>query len=127
MLLGCASAPTAPTSPTAERQREVVLAPGGSARLADTDLTLVFDTVVEDSRCPAGVECVWEGDAAVQIHITSPGASLSSYTLHTSDRFPRQIDHGSVRVRLVAVNPQPVVDVVIRPDEYRVTILVERP
>ncbi|WP_420455292.1 hypothetical protein [Rubrivirga sp.] len=30
-------------------------------------LSLTFDDVVEDSRCPAGVACIWEGQARVSL------------------------------------------------------------
>jgi hypothetical protein len=123
IVLGCASAPTAPS---AGGQSEVTLAPGGSTRPPGTNLTVVFEEIVEDSRCPTGVECVWEGDAAAGIRIETPNAAPSTYTLHTSDRFPRQIEHGPLRVRLVSVSPYPAADTTIEPDQYRITLAFER-
>jgi hypothetical protein len=121
--LACASMPT---SPSLNHQGEVVLAPGQSVPVPETSLTLHFEGVAEDSRCPTGVTCVWEGDAIVRIRIEAPGTAASQYTLHTSQRFPQQIVHGSVRVRLVSVSPYPAADRPIRADAYRVTLALER-
>lgn len=33
-----------------------------------------FTEVIEDSRCPANVTCVWEGRARVRVLVTEPGS-----------------------------------------------------
>src|SRR3989442_2310587 len=86
---------------------KAVLALGESLKVRDTGVTVSFEEVVEDSRCPTGVTCIWEGDAAVKISIHTPDTSPSSYTLHTSQRFAREAEHGGYRVVLVAVTPHP--------------------
>ncbi len=44
---------------------EVTVALGETASL--NGLALTFDAVAEDSRCPVGVDCVWEGQARVSL------------------------------------------------------------
>jgi hypothetical protein len=34
------------------------------------DVTLCFDSLVEDSRCPIGALCIWEGRAIVKFSFT---------------------------------------------------------
>jgi hypothetical protein len=91
-----------------------------------TDFTLSFDDVVEDSRCPKGVTCIWEGDAAIKIRLTSPKAAPADYVLHTSSRFEQKAEHGGLKVTLMAVMPYPVADAPIRRQDYRVTLSIER-
>jgi len=47
-----------------------VLAEGESVDVAGR--TLRFVDVIEDSRCPAGVTCVWEGRAKVRLAAANP-------------------------------------------------------
>ena len=39
------------------------LSHGGRAKVDDR-FTLTFDSVAEDSRCPTGTQCLWEGNGA---------------------------------------------------------------
>jgi hypothetical protein len=38
-------------------------------------LTVKFLSVVEDSRCPEDVDCVWAGNAKIKVKLTSKGKS----------------------------------------------------
>jgi hypothetical protein len=109
-----------------EQATRAVLAPGQSHHFASGDLTFTFESVHEDSRCPAGVSCIWAGDAHVRLRVTSQSAPPSTYTLHTNDRFDQETFHGDIRVRLVALTPEPTRDGPPKPDQYRVTLEFQR-
>ena len=113
-------------TPVEESGWEIELALGASLRVADTGLTVSFEKVVDDSRCPTGVTCTWAGDAAVTIRIDVRKASASRYTLHTNLPSAREAEHRGVRIRLVALAPRPGVGRKPRSDKYRVTLLIER-
>jgi hypothetical protein len=49
---------------------EITLQGGVAQAVSDTGITLVL-TRVEDSRCPAGVDCVWEGMIRVELTVTT--------------------------------------------------------
>lgn len=102
------------------------LAIGKSAAVPDTNITATVDDVTEDSRCPTGTVCIWEGDAAVKVRFTAPNAAAATYTLHTSARFSKTADHENLKVMLVSVTPHPAADSRIRRDDYRVTLSIER-
>lgn len=108
--------PSAPTSP-----QEVQLTVGQSRRVGG--LTVRFDEVSADSRCPLDVQCVWEGDAAVLLTVTAPARS-GTLELHTAGRFPREGMYEGYRVRLVSLEPQPRASEPVRPDLYRATLLI---
>jgi len=99
---------------------------GESLRVPDTTVTVRFEEVTEDSRCPTGTTCIWEGDAAVRIGFTIPNAPPASYVLHTSQRFAQKAEHGGTSVLLVTLVPHPTANGETRRDEYRVTLLIER-
>jgi len=66
---------------------------GQSAQIAAEDLTLTFDKLLNDSRCPAGATCIWEGQAQClvtidlkskkeQITLTQPGSAESTTQIY---------------------------------------------
>lgn len=99
---------------------------GESQRLANTDFTVLFETVLEDSRCPKGTNCVWAGDATVRIRIEVPGVPAVTHTLHTNDGFQREVIQGNWRIQLSSLMPEPTTDGPPRSDEYRATLLIQR-
>lgn len=55
---------------------------GQTVTLADSS-RLRYLRVVNDSRCPPGVHCVWAGDAIVAFEWSPPGGSAQGFELHT--------------------------------------------
>ena len=43
--------------------------------------TVKFLKVIEDSRCPADVNCIWEGQATVLVAVTEPGKETQQVEL----------------------------------------------
>jgi hypothetical protein len=82
-----------------------------------------FIRVIQDSRCPTGVTCVWEGDATVEVGVQR-GGQLERVQLHTNDRFAREGAAAGLRVRLVSLEPYPQADRSIPPDAYRVVLSI---
>ena len=122
----CLSSDRAGVGLAARQDDSIVLTPGASHLIPDTDLTVVFEAVVEDSRCPVGTNCVWAGDATVRLRVDSPRAKAASILLHTNEQFPQEAAHGGIRLRLVSLAPQPTADGPPRPDSYRATLNIRR-
>ena len=112
-----------PTTPTTPLNTEFVLAPGDARFVEGTGAEVRFNSVTNDSRCPADVFCVTGGDAHVNIRVTS-GIGGREYVLHTGDMKP--VTHGDLTIHLVQVVPYPFSSRTISPDEYRVTLRVTR-
>jgi hypothetical protein len=111
------------TGPTVPLNRDFELAPGGTARIDEVSLTIRFDGVSGDSRCPADAFCVTGGDAIVHITAISGGAARA-YELHTGSMAP--VAHDGVTIALVQLAPYPFSSRTIQPDEYRATLTVTR-
>lgn len=118
---------TGPTlSPAAaEADEPFTLAPGEAVRLADADLTVRFVEVAADSRCPADVTCVWEGDAAVVVE-TAHGGVERVWRLHAPGEQigPRSVDVAGHRLTLVGLAPEPRSGQAIPAGDYRATLEV---
>ena len=70
-------------------------------------LTVRFAAVVEDSRCPVGVQCVRAGEARVEVGIQQAGMEPALDTLSTAPPGPQHAVYGAYDVTLVGLAPEP--------------------
>jgi len=100
---------------------------GASTTLAE-GLTVTFDRVRADSRCPMDVTCISAGDAAVIVRLASPGGEPAERELHTNPGSAATADTSYLAygITLVALAPYPRTDRQIRPEDYVATLTVER-
>jgi hypothetical protein len=81
---------------------------GQSARIESESLTIEFDSVLEDSRCPTRVNCVWSGRASVSVAVRKAGQPGTSFTLATISG-PEKTDratYAGYEIQLVGLTPQ---------------------
>lgn len=91
LLAGCAgAAPSSPQAPSSEdanvheaATQTVTLGVGERATLADGS-QLTYLRLVNDSRCPPDVQCVWAGDAEIRLRVQPKRGAASELSLHTS-------------------------------------------
>lgn len=105
---------------------EFTLRVAESIRIAGTDLRLTLDRIVEDSRCPTGVNCVWEGDATVRVTLQIAQADPGTLDLHTDASNQREAASRGYRVRLITLAPWPREGTRISSDQYVATLVVLR-
>jgi hypothetical protein len=118
LVLGCAPAP-APGSAPALPSSSSAVAPGtdfalplGQSRTV-AGIDVRFDSVLSDSRCKPGVQCVWEGDAVVAVSLNGGEDGRKGAELHSNHRFPHTADHAGHRVELVSLN-EPADEITLR-------------
>lgn len=93
-----------------------------TAEVTGTPLRLRFEEVLEDSRCPADVMCVWAGNARVRLLLeadTDPAELLLNTGLE-----PRAAPAAGYLVTLEAVQPGTHSERAIQPADYVVTLRV---
>jgi hypothetical protein len=93
--------------------------------LAGREFKVRFDRVIEDSRCPVDVTCVWEGDAVARFELIDDAGS-ASLDLHTNGRFEQEREHRGIRLRLVRLSPVPRSDKAPRQEDYVATVIADR-
>ena len=120
VAVGCDENLTGPTQPLGA---EFVLAPGEAMAIEGASLSVRFNRVTGDNRCPADAVCVLGGSADINITVTS-GPSSRELVLRTGDMQP--VRHDGFTIALVQVQPYPFSARSIAPDEYRVTLRVSR-
>jgi len=114
------STPTAPTP----FSRELVLTPGQTASVSEGGISLRFEGVSGDSRCPIDGICITGGDALVKLTVVPTRGNSQDYALHTGDMRP--VAHGDLTIALVDLTPYPYSARPIVPDDYRATVRVSR-
>ncbi len=113
-FIACAKTPQPEDFP-----QTVELQPRTSKKISN-DLTIRFNSVLEDSRCPTGVQCAWEGNAEILLELS--GGSLETVHLNTGAQFPRTEIYNGYTVTLQDLKPYPTEGIHI--DESRYTAIL---
>lgn len=84
---------------------------GEQIAIGDTGLTLAFSAVAEDSRCPEGARCLWQGRAVVTIEALAAGQEIQALTLaipgDVTPDAPEAQALGPYTLRLLNLTPYP--------------------
>ncbi len=70
--------------------------------------------VVEDSRCPSGVNCIWKGTVRLKVRLESEGNTTQTPELS----FGNSVVFGDKKITLVTVNPAAVSNLIINKKDY---------
>lgn len=104
----------------ASLDQEIQLAPKEQAVFDPHGLTVEFVRVVEDSRCPIDVTCVWAGEVKVQLSARIDPAEAEQREIAAG----QQATVGDFQLSVVKVEPERVSTREISAHEYRVTLKV---
>lgn len=78
----------------------------GQTGLADKGkLSIKFVSILDDSRCPVGANCVWEGNAKVRLNVTK-GKSRKTIDLNTS-LAPELMTIYGYTIKIADLKPRP--------------------
>jgi hypothetical protein len=119
-LAGCAVAP-AQDMRQVDPGASVTLPAGSTVTVRTTGMSVRFVAVVEDSRCPSDVTCVWAGEVRVMFELRERSQPASQVEL---------VEGGSTtvgrhRVTLLRVDPYPTSQAKIAPQDYRATLKLD--
>jgi len=105
--------------------KEFSLGIGQTANIEGEKLVIKFKAVLEDSRCPINVVCVWAGNGKVEFEILDIDGQNKTVTLNTEEE-PRVTTLKGHTLKLISLNPPRIDGVSISPGDYSVKLLVER-
>jgi hypothetical protein len=107
-------------------QQEFDVGPGRHVTIKEAGLTITFVELVEDSRCPEGVDCIWAGNGEVTLLVKKRGLYKSVlFELNTTSE-PKSFTYQGYEIALVKLAPYPKINVKINKGEYVATLLVKR-
>ncbi|MCA1619360.1 MAG: hypothetical protein LC795_08645 [Acidobacteria bacterium] len=105
--------------------RKFTLKVGHEALVRPGGLKVRFGAVLEDSRCPEGVDCIWSGNARIAAELSGAGGKPASVELN-SDVEPRRQSYMQYEVSLLGLAPRPREGEKIDPKSYVATLLVKK-
>lgn len=92
-------------------------------------VTIQFDKVVADSRCPVDAECVWAGRVEIELTFTNSGSSQTKILILGDPKGTSYTDtanFGDFTVKLLQVKPLPRAAVVTPHSAYTVELQVHQ-
>lgn len=90
-------------------------------------LSVQFSSVQNESRCPTGVQCVWEGNAAISIEVSKKRKKSVRAILNTNTAIqPNELAYKNYRIKLLGLNPYPRIDEKIEPKDYEAVMIVTK-
>jgi len=122
LIAGC----TLPSDSNGAVNSDLTLRYGESKNLPGEDIRVTFEKVLEDSRCPVGVTCVWEGNAKIrlsllELDIRSAGELNSNVKID-----PDSLLLAGYMFRIKSLDPYPVDGVIIDSVNYEVTLTFKK-
>jgi hypothetical protein len=104
--------------------KEFKLRFGGDAAVGD-GLKVKFSALVEDSRCPKGVDCIWEGNAKIKVELSGAGKESATFELNTNVE-PKSASGAGYEISLLKLDPYPNADARPKEKDYVATLSVRR-
>jgi hypothetical protein len=102
---------------------EFTLGINGQVFIKTENLTVEFVSVLEDSRCPVGVDCLWEGNAKIRIKVSKADEESTAFELNTHLE-PTNISFRNYKIYLVRIEPEPKADISAKTENYSATLLL---
>ena len=116
--------PATETSITVSLGQDFDLKVGQEASISSQQLTLKFLSVSEDSRCPQGTTCMWEGNGRVNIELTPTGQTSYVVELNTARSLGSEATYLTYIISLLDLQPYPLAGSTIQQSEYIATVRV---
>src|SRR5688500_409766 len=101
----------------AQTNREIKLSVNGQKAIDRKDLTVKFVSVLEDSRCAEGTNCIWAGNAKVKLKLKKKNGAWETFELNTNLE-KQEIEFGGYSIKITALTPTPKENVKISRNGY---------
>lgn len=98
---------------------------GKQKKFSRSKVSVKFVSLVEDSRCPEGVNCVWAGNARITVQITEPGGAGETFDMNTN-LGAKGATFAGYAVNLTSLTPTPKENVRINKNGYTATFSIVR-
>lgn len=86
-------------------------------------MSVTFEEVVSDSRCPIGALCIQAGEAVIRAHVTVNCLDLGSYTMRTR-ALPAKRRFGPYTLLFTGLEPYPAIGKPIDKKNYEASFVV---
>jgi hypothetical protein len=89
------------------------------------DLGVKFNHVVSDSRCPENANCIWEGEATVELLIIKNNKTMFTYSISSHNPIQEfEVNGRRFVFTLVKISPYPKLSKHIPEQEYQIEVKI---
>ena len=137
ILTACQPKGTSSSPVTGTINEEITLVPGQSTAVTGTHLTVTFNSIPSDERCPSEIECAASGPVTISLSLQQGGRVSTDFTLQTfteqNGRSPNvqfegvtnRAEVGEYIIQILSVTPYPKnLTTKIDPSDYRISLLI---
>ena len=110
---------------SAQTSQQIKLRVNNQKAVAGSKLTIKFISIMEESRCPEGVNCIHAGNAKIQIKVAKRAGSAKTFELNTNSA-PDSISFEGYEIRLTNLDPVPKENIRINRNGYTATLVVSK-
>ena len=114
------------TAGSAALEQVVSLAPGEAVEITGESVALAFHRVANESRCPAGAQCVTAGTAIVVMSLSGSDFESGQIEFIVPPGGGGTTLAGPYTITLLSLEPDPPPQAGVGADEYRVTFSVSK-
>lgn len=109
----------------ARQNRQLKIQVNQQKKISGSRLSLKFVSVPEDSRCPEDANCVWAGNAKIQIKLRKSKGAWKTFELN-SNTTDKTVKFEGYEIKLIDLDPKPRTNTGINRNSYTATFLVEK-
>ncbi len=104
--------------------QEFTLSIGQSAQIEGENLQVRFEEVLEDSRCPTGATCIWEGRVSLAVEIKDNGSPYKMVLIQSGMNNQYVSETYEEYQLTFKVNPYPELGTDMATDDYQLLLTV---
>ncbi len=109
----------------AQTKQRINILVGKQKQASRSKLTIKFVSLIEDSRCPEGTNCIHAGNAKIQIKVSKRGGESKTFELNTN-LGPKGETFEGYAINLVNLTPTPKDNIRINRNGYTATFTISR-
>jgi hypothetical protein len=95
-------------------------------KIPDSKAYICLESVLNDSRCPTGAMCFWEGNAAVRLRLGKENDKPVLFDLNTHMGFTSDTTISGYKFTLAGLAPYPKLGHRIDPKDYQAQLVIEK-
>lgn len=99
-----------------------------TASIASENIEIKLINVSEDSRCPVGVQCIWQGQVTVNLNLIKNNNTVENFNLTNrsgDENLASKLVDG-YQIKVVKVEPYPTNLKKLSPSDYNVTLEISK-
>ena len=98
---------------------------GKQKKFSRSKINVKFVSLVEDSRCPEGTNCVWAGNAKIKVFVSRASGAGETFEMNTN-LGAKGATFGEYAINLTDLTPTPKANVRLNRNAYTATFTIAR-